>query len=269
MLSTVSHICLHHHHFNKIDLLIRSYFLSNSAAFSTGVEGFCASSVLPGQSLNFVYASDATDLLESQPPKASLSSMQRTILGFLTTLTSPTFAYAAPIVGWNMESNAIQTSNPVPNQIITKIVTSFSTQTHSFSPKMEYGMSSGAKAGIAVSAGVGIFIAIILISWTVRLRRRNRKLSTQIKIHDEFHQIHSSDLDPNGGIFVNPPQPYELRNSHINELRNHEIRREIGGSQINELGHRSMHELDTTLAPVRPAVAAAASPRAASGDKII
>ena len=245
---------LHHYQSNYIDLLVSSYFLANTVAFSTGVEGLCASVISRPTDIRYVLASDAASWLRLKASEVTPSFLAT----FKTTPQAIITVKAVPIVGWNMQSNVIQTPNPVANRIITKIVNSYSTQTNSSLPLPNgYEMSSGVKAGIGVSAGICIFIVILCTTWTVRLKRKNKKLST--KINDESQRMQSSDVHSNG-IF-NPARPCELCASQMTEL-GHDDLREIGGSPINELGHRSIHELDHTSFLVQSS--ATASPREAT-----
>lgn len=165
-----------------------------------------------------------------------------------TTLASKITAQAAAIIGWNVQPSASSTSNPITSPINSEILAPFTTQTTPSSPSTSTsgdGLSSGAKAGIDVSAGMGILLIITLIVWTVLLRRRNKKLSAEIGtgISKEFQTQSSHGIDSNDGVF-NPARLRELSASQTNELGHHQSLREIGGSQINELGRRSLCELD-------------------------
>lgn len=163
-----------------------------------------------------------------------------------TTLASKITAQASAIIGWNVQPSASSTSNPITSQTKSDILTSFTTQSPSSPSTSGDGLSNGAKAGIGVSVGLGILLIITLIVWTVLLQRRNKKLSAEIGTSKEF-QTQSHGIDSNS-VF-NPPRSSEPPASQTNEP-GHESSREIGGSQINELGRRSLCELDPVSIPV-------------------
>ena len=154
-----------------------------------------------------------------------------------TTLASVITAEAAAIIGWNVQSSAFSTSNPINSNTLT----SFSTQTPSSPSANGYKLSSGAKAGIGVGFGVGLFMVITLIAWTIILKRKNKTLSTRIQTSNE------SQTQPNDVFHL--PQSCEHCNSQSHEL-DHGNMRELDSSQINELNHRSLCELDPAPIPV-------------------
>ena len=162
---------------------------------------------------------------------SSIEPMQSTLASTIIT------AEAAAIIGWNVQSSAFSTSNPInPNTL-----TSFATQTPVSPSANGYKLSSSAKAGIGVGIGVGIVMVVTLIAWTIILKRKNKTLSTRIQTGNES-QTQSNHV-------FNHHQPCEHCNSHSHEL-DHENMRELDSSLINELDHRSLCELDPGPVPV-------------------
>jgi hypothetical protein len=199
--------------FKLTDISIRGYVLSNQDAFSTGVAGNCYSRL--GPDIEF----------ESAEYPKELQNNGSYIMPSLTSLpkTEHVTVRAEPIVGWNVQPTASSISNPTTSQINSSFVTSFSTSPTASGSEL----SSGAKAGIGVSAAVGLLIVIAFIAWIVILRRRIRALSAEIKVSNE-PKLQSQGADLNG-LFNKP---------------------ELGGSQIHELSHRSLCELDPISAAV-------------------
>lgn len=156
----------------------------------------------------------------------------------LTTIESDITAQAASVIGWNVLSIAPPTASP--------------TQTSSPPSADGSRINSGVKAGIGVSVGVGTLIVISLIAWAIILKRRTKRLSAELQTSQQ------SRTQPNGtasadGVF-NLSQSCDHCNSRSHEL-DHENMRELGGSQINELSHRSLCELDSAYVPVEISVA--------------
>lgn len=173
-----------------------------------------------------------------------------------TTLASGITVQAASIIGWNVRPSPSSTSSPITDQIKSDIWTPFTTQTPSSLSTSGDGLSSCAKAGIGVSAGLGVLLIIALIVWAVLLQRRNKKLSAKIGTKEES-RTQSHGIDSNG-VF-NSSRLCELSASQTNKL-GHESLPEIDGSQINELGRRSLCELDPISIPVElPVVTPTAS----------
>lgn len=148
-----------------------------------------------------------------------------------TTLASGITATAVAILGWNLQPTASSTSNPIASQTHPNILAS--------SPANGYRMSRGVKAGIGASVGVGMLMVIILFAWVIILRRKNRNLLAETKIKKESSTQSRS---------------CELCNSHNHELGD-ESWRELDNSQINELSHRDLYELNSITVPAEMSVA--------------
>lgn len=229
----------HRNHSNKlINVLVRSYALSTSVLFSTGVEGDCVSLAGLNSVLSYASPIDFIPTTLSSPVAVISYVYTSTIVDFNYSVT------AIPILGWNVQPTTSPSGNSTSSQTDSKTVTSFPTPTLSRSD----GLSNGIKAGIGVAVAVSALIIITLFAWIVILKRRSRNMMVKMDAGD--HRI-GSDSQSNSN-----PSP-ELDNSQINELHhsNSNPLRELDDSQIHELHPSNLYELQSVSARAELAAA--------------